>query len=949
MKGSSEEYIKSINNLSDKELLFDHALCHAFWNHLPKGMKDKGWTKEKIFDIHTKIEDELRKRGYSIDSPLKRTADVRSFRKHSIGPPISVQDVLVHYKKPIILKKGIVKLTGGLAIHGETVGDIDILIHLPPDTPEWLKKPIEFRLGRALPEKLASRVSFLYGDLYGPFTSYFDVYDLVLVPAEQIRIEMSRLRDEEAERQAKISRAEDEIKPLRFFYPLKATRGYHEGEVYKLDQILLHFEETDYPLYIEKKYDGARLIWMKSGDKVIVRTDDGYEVTDRLPTLVEKFKKIPFDLVIDTEVEGWKGREHIGREKISGYLHKKKEAPDDSWLVPNVFDILWLSGFPKHHEVDVDGDLHNLPYEDRRRILKYVASYLGWQSTDRIPKTGEFNLVPSYILEEPDEKTLKDILERVKNLPGSEGAVIKDAKGTYPLTGLTKHWLKYKKSADVHAVVIDRKKVKGSEKTWNYYVGLLIPSGWKIPEKYIRKVELKNGKKVKVCEIGKTFNTNIQAKPGDIITVQFHTAFLYEREGKRWMRIYEPKVYELRPDQILPDTLDDFLEIAEQAGILQIKHRAETELMDDKPHNFIFQHHYRGRSVHTDFRIKFGKELIGWTLDDQIEGSIPEPVTTLEQAKELDDKVSKLSNKPASYKENRKKILVEKKLPEPDEWFDLEGVVPKGEVGATKNYPGVFSIYERGKLYFGAVKPYFVEMFLNGKKFTGRWVIRQLPNPFSSHPKFVYLFWKPQDQMPYVLTKRAVEKEWMPPEGISALPPEIRKQIPKEYRYWKHKGTKAREIRDELVEKIKKGEIKITIPKKWKGGKTKGVLQYVFWRGQIVVRKGPSHQLWILWIGDQAYGIDRDPLKEGGGVATELSIDKRWRDRHNEDVPPGTDLNPTKATPAYIMKVVEDSLNLYQDDPMIKKFEWLDRCWLLEKEDPNGTTWILKEVECAPQ
>jgi hypothetical protein len=84
---------------------------------------------------------------------------------------------------------------------------------------------------------------------------------------------------------------------------------------------------------------------------------------------------------------------------------------------------------------------------------------------------------------------------------------------------------------------------------------------------------------------------------------------------------------------------------------------------------------------------------------------------------------------------------------------------------------------------------------------------------------FVKLMWKPEDQMPYVLSERAVEKQWMPPYGISALPPEIREQIPREYQYWKVKNIrKAREIRDKLVEAIKNGETKIEIPKEWVKG-----------------------------------------------------------------------------------------------------------------------------------
>lgn len=372
-----------------------------------------------------------------------------------------------------------------------------------------------------------------------------------------------------AEQQAEKSKKEDRIEPLRFFYPLKATKGYHEGEVYNLEQILAWFKHPeDYPLVLQKKYDGLRIIWSKKGDTVYAWTDDGTRCEDRFPTMVKMLKELPVEeLVLDSETEGWSGKEHWGREITAGYARAHDQPADDANFVVNVFDVLYVDGLPKHHELDVHGDLHEEPYEVRLRVLDYIGALGGWQSTDEVPKTPGFNVVKSYWLEKPDVKELEKLLEHIKNLPGSEGVMIKSAKSDYPLTGHTNLWLKYKKSADVHAVVIERLPTK-TEGVYRYRVGLLLPAGWEAPEDEVVEIMLKNGKKVKVLDVGKTFNTDKELEQGDIVTVMFHTLFVYD-DGR--VKLYEPKLYEVRPDQVIPDTVTDAIKIAEQANLVQRK------------------------------------------------------------------------------------------------------------------------------------------------------------------------------------------------------------------------------------------------------------------------------------------------------------------------------------------------------------------------------------------
>jgi hypothetical protein len=173
-----------------------------------------------------------------------------------------------------------------------------------------------------------------------------------------------------------------------------------------------------------------------------------------------------------------------------------------------------------------------------------------------------------------------------------------------------------------------------------------------------------------------------------------------------------------------------------------------------------------------------------------------------------------ISRFPHGYKFNDtpgmqgRKILVSWKAPEPLEWLIYEGVKPPGEITATKNYPGVIAKFDSGsKLYLGAQKPYFHETFIeDGSRLSGRWMWRALVSEELSETApteaetFTWLLWKPDDQTPYVLGDGARSKGWVPPKGVSCLPPRIRDKIPKEFQYWNEtEPIKRKLIRDQLV------------------------------------------------------------------------------------------------------------------------------------------------------
>ena len=56
-----------------------------------------------------------------------------------------------------------------------------------------------------------------------------------------------------------------------------------------------------------------------------------------------------------------------------------------------------------------------------------------------------------------------------------------------------------------------------------------------------------------------------------------------------------------------------------------------------------------------------------------------------------------------------------------------------------------------------------------------------------------------------VLSNRVVQKRWVPPYNVSAVPWNARAKIPAKFRYWTFVDkTKRREVRDDLVSAIKR-------------------------------------------------------------------------------------------------------------------------------------------------
>jgi len=356
-------------------------------------------------------------------------------------------------------------------------------------------------------------------------------------------------------------------------------------------------------------------------------------------------------------------------------------------------------------------------------------------------------------------------------------------------------------------------------------------------------------------------------------------------------------------------------------GVVPLKRLAPAENLyqtypeEGKEWKYVVQFHVRGLSVHGDFRCQVSaNQLIGWTWDlgksltkpmlrrtpsnlreqagitvEDLQKPIKEVSVKLNASAEgrklreiLSKKVESLDAKIIKtmldelWKEEaepilgdpNKKILTQIKHPMSVAWLDYEQAIPAGAVGATSELGGVMIIMDKGRCQFGAQKSYFHEYWLDGERIKNRrMVVRRLATrpEWGTKQSFAWLtFFSNPGETPYTISRRAVNQSWMPPAIVSALPQDIKTQIPKDRQYWRAKNAKA--IRDELVNDIGHKKVALKL-----GPSLHFAIKRVWHKGPEVRRGLPVTRYWLLlYSGNRVldawdFGQDNDPL-EGGAI-----------------------------------------------------------------------------------
>ena len=602
-----------------------------------------------------------------------------------------------------------------------------------------------------------------------------------------------KTREENLDDAAKQNKLNKLLGPGFFFLPLKTTLSvvaYREAEVFSTEQLIQYIQDWSTKskeriiVAIQGKYDGVSCsLHRDKNGNFYVFTEDGTEVSAKFPHIIKIAEAIfpETDYIIIGEVEKWIRKEstftHAGREVVSGELHTKGTETFDQNYVFNLHDCIWFEG----------EDLHEKIYSERWPLVE-DKFHVKQSLLDNL-QPGSFNLVPTVVCSTDDQ--IRKVCQRLAQFGSLEGAMIKKWDGyQFELDGRTADMIKYKKYAEAHCIVVDSRLIKGQESTWQYKIGIeVLPSELPevdesvlvdLPRPAVRKGRGRPPKPnpddaLKVMVVGKTFNTGVKAQPGDVITVKFHTLFLERNEdGKFKLTLYEPNVYENRsianPDET-PDTVSTLLKVGKDSQLLRMKDLDDVipfelvkqmNIMEQYPeetavHKYVMHHHWRGKSVHCDFRLQHIKNqyLIGYTLDIALPGVVEEPVLTMDGAKAwaANDKLWKFNVQDGTFKARQTRgglkkatsIVTQLKEVEPLEWLTFEGIVEPGGVGSTREYPGVFYIANKGFAEYGYRTGYFHEYWVHSDHWENggqRLIFRQLATDFgASTPISKFLQW----------------------------------------------------------------------------------------------------------------------------------------------------------------------------------------------------------------
>jgi len=916
--------------------------------------------------------------------------------------------------------------------------DTKLLFWIREDITKERDGIVEFKIKQMLP--LYYDAKFDYG-LYVP-SDYKPIYwDVYLREPEPEMITMSIVQ---SRHEVRLARG---IKIMRYFQTMKPAKAAKPGEPATFDFYLAVFKSRDFPVFLQKKYDGANLEIHRSGNDVKIWTEDGVDVTHRLPGTVEEIKKLNHNkFAALAEAEFWKGKFHYPRERAAGYL-MSKDKPDDSNIVLNFYDVVATGSH---------GDVSGKNMIERDKVLD---TFDFKQSTIGVPDLKyRLNRAPSKMAKNASE--LKTKSEELRFAAGSEGIVAKPFWGVYDLSGRRKEQIKFHNSVIFVARVLKRNQTK----TPGVYTYKWAIKSGPLKAREQHAVMINNEEYI---HGGNTDSTDFKLSKGDLIVIEAETfnKVYYEKDDTVKVSAWVPRVLEQKADKgvdsvksvmkeaqnnrvltikkvhkdgsesylpqeafklntehtallrlsaleeehgILPliESLEDIR--TEEEAILQrysrdipvpsdIKAKESKwnsisldELEKMNPSSlpkgfFVIVDHYRGKSVHGDLRGKENGTADGWTISNAWAGKIKEPVDSFSEAQAIQSDKSVWKFNPDMPP--TKHVFATPKPPHPLGWLtQVKNIHKEGEVGATRFEEGLFYGKDWGLRYHGAggkgshgtSKPWFFEYFLRGRKFNCKIVFRLLEAPKGGGRKvekgIFWQAWIAKDQFPYILTRSArTKRDWLPPHGRSAIPPELEVLIPNELKWWNLPKGHSKEKMLDTIDKAynhlidegwiaaRKLPVREEQTQSLEGKKVPFILQYEWWKGPEVIR-GMRQNKFFIKLQDnsnvQAISfLEKKPVltTEDAGIAATMHkvshgpkrgmkpID--WM-RFEGEIGPGEPGHPLeiKKLPLHVEIMDRGSVQVIEDGELFKSLQFdgklLKGYYVMRREGPDSKLWV---------
>jgi site-specific DNA-adenine methylase len=353
----------------------------------------------------------------------------------------------------------------------------------------------------------------------------------------------------EIKRKVTTRKVRSKVLPGKRFKPMKPG-----GEFREIDLLLDKWAIPDVlkaGVFVEPKFNGYRIIASRDADKKkgervsLFFEDSKDERAGSLPSLAAALDMIGGSWTLDAELLDYdaKGKPEP-RASLARFTTGKPQ--DDSGAAINVFRVLYRDG----------DDLTGESEEDQRKTL---SRFFGGKQ--RLAK-GRVRLVSSK--KATSEKALRDAFDWARKVPGSEGAVFKLPDAKYTLDGKSQSWAKVKTTRQIDAIVYERDKVSGSDETFVFSCAV---GPVKESDGYVETVEI-DGKLYTV--IGRTGNSNVQAKIGDVVQVQVFELAVDRRDEKRRVHWFGPPMVEQVSDRKQPMTADEVERMATETEIRKL-------------------------------------------------------------------------------------------------------------------------------------------------------------------------------------------------------------------------------------------------------------------------------------------------------------------------------------------------------------------------------------------
>jgi len=518
---------------------------------------------ELVINAYRFVKEELRRRGTEVEFHKELDRLTAAVAKGKVMDFLWEGIKKIQKLGPIVWKPKYISLTGSALFVDDKAkrmpNDLDTVFR-----DDNINTALLLKVDRIF-EKYFGVTSHPIAEAFGPNWRNLALWDLALVPRREMIVEEidepgfvkefyeAGEKGTGLQAQARASAREDEIKMNRYFFGMKPTKGYLKEEKMSLEGLMKFIKEEDYPILVEKKYDGAKLIVFKNGDTVTIYTDDGGNATNRLPKCISAIKKLKVkNAIFEVEAELWRDGKHLPRELMAGYLHEKGE-PDDDDVMMNVYGILYKDG----------EDLHKKTEEERRAVLTGIK--FGQNTNDKPNMKYQLNLVKSVVAK--NAKELRSAVEDLRRRPGSEGVVIKKTGTRYYLNRSSKSgWYKLHNTAMLAGIVIEKIGTKTAG-VYTYRYGIE-------PGKYkIRPGDLAEVKDKEYLEVGTTFSTNKSVERGGIIEIEFSTLnfVMDERADTMSITAWVPRFMRELQDRTEPDGVNEIVSRARREGILMVK------------------------------------------------------------------------------------------------------------------------------------------------------------------------------------------------------------------------------------------------------------------------------------------------------------------------------------------------------------------------------------------